>query len=304
MPQLSIMSNECSSYWNVVYMATCTANGKSYVGQTIQGLDTRRKDHLRSARNAKSFLFAKALSKYGEAAFEWSILWTVTDEELEAHPLLLDELEEMTISVNNTLMPHGYNMLAGPRDTNRKRKREEDRDVPKYIHRTTNGYEATYRRHNKQVSHPSLTKEEKLQILTVWLERIKKGERLEKHVRSRKNREDNDLPKYIHSMPGGFIARYEGKSKTTVGEQRTKDEKLKILQDWLIQVQAGEQPQKRLLPRKNKEDAGLPKYIRSIKNGYAVHKNVAGVSKTFNRQTMSMSDKLEAAKEFVAVHTS
>ena len=59
-------------------------------------------------------------------------------------------------------------------------------------------------------------------------------------------------------------------------------------------------------PRKNKDDAHLPKYISSckrkgIKVGYYVnsHPNQKGASKTFSRSEYSMEEKLEMAIEYL-----
>lgn len=300
------MDYDYLTFWNVIYMATCIVNGKSYVGQTTQGLKNRRSEHHRSAKQGKSFLFAKALAKYGEDAFVWTVLWTATDEEVKMG--VLDELEELTITINNTLMPHGYNMILGTKglgDYTRKRKHESDEnELPKYIHRIPGGYEAMYRNQVKKAIGQSRTMEEKLQVVTEWLSLTQQGQRPEKDLRSRKNSEDNDLPKYIHRMPGGLIARYKKQSKTAIGDQRSREEKLQVLQIWLTQVQAGQRPEKKMVVRKRPENVGLPKYISSIKYGYRVHHKVSGQQKVFTDRSMSLDQKLEEAKSFVALHKS
>ena len=49
------------------------SEGKSYVGQTVKGLDARRKEHERSIANPK-ILFHKVLKEKGIDAFKWEIL--------------------------------------------------------------------------------------------------------------------------------------------------------------------------------------------------------------------------------------
>lgn len=71
----------------IVYMATNTTNGKRYVGATRKGLDGRRRSHLRDARRSGRTRdcprFYDAIRKYGNDAFEWTVLATlVTSEEM------------------------------------------------------------------------------------------------------------------------------------------------------------------------------------------------------------------------------
>lgn len=62
---------------SLVYMATNTVNGKRYIGITRNTLPHRRKQHCVSARCATANFckaFYAAIRKYGEDAFEWSVL--------------------------------------------------------------------------------------------------------------------------------------------------------------------------------------------------------------------------------------
>ena len=58
----------------IIYIATCKSSEKSYIGQTIQGLDVRKKKH-RSDSERESTYFARAIRKYGFGSFEWRILY-------------------------------------------------------------------------------------------------------------------------------------------------------------------------------------------------------------------------------------
>lgn len=58
----------------IVYMATNLVNGKRYIGVTTKALDVRRRGHLSNARNGDTRPFTRALRKYGEEAFCWTIM--------------------------------------------------------------------------------------------------------------------------------------------------------------------------------------------------------------------------------------
>jgi group I intron endonuclease len=79
-------------------------NGKGYVGQTVQKLSQRIKDHLRSSSGCKAL--KAALRKYGSDAWEVTILAIVSEDELNAEECRL-------ISELGTLAPSGYNILPG-----------------------------------------------------------------------------------------------------------------------------------------------------------------------------------------------
>lgn len=61
----------------IIYKATLTIFvndsyfSKSYIGQTVQTLDIRKREHARSKRNDK---FHQACKKYSVDAFKWTIL--------------------------------------------------------------------------------------------------------------------------------------------------------------------------------------------------------------------------------------
>lgn len=90
----------------IVYTATNRVNGKVYVGQSILDLQTRRRNHLYSARTGSPFRFHAAIRKYGEESFDWAIVFE-TDDRM----LLLAE-EERVISELGS-MTYGYNARPG-----------------------------------------------------------------------------------------------------------------------------------------------------------------------------------------------
>ena len=88
-----------------IYKITNTANGKSYIGQTIRDAEkTRIRYHFAGRGNQ---LVKRAIEKYGQDAFTYEILY---DGIL---PEFLDMLEIEAIAKFNTLSPHGYNLTTG-----------------------------------------------------------------------------------------------------------------------------------------------------------------------------------------------
>lgn len=64
-----------------IYEVYNTKNGKSYIGLTTNNLDTRKSQHLRSAKAGSNSHFHKALRKYGESAFEWGVVMICSSRE-------------------------------------------------------------------------------------------------------------------------------------------------------------------------------------------------------------------------------
>ena len=62
----------------IIYGSRNIVNGKWYIGQTTVGLENRRRQHLSTARNNNCHtyrcVFHDAIRKYGEDAFEWTVL--------------------------------------------------------------------------------------------------------------------------------------------------------------------------------------------------------------------------------------
>ena len=103
----------------IVYRATCTVNGKSYVGFTGGPLDERRQQHEADAASGRGNcrLFKAALGKHGATRFLWEILFEgVWAEALSAESYYIWQMR--------TLAPGGYNLTTGgeaPRFTNETR---------------------------------------------------------------------------------------------------------------------------------------------------------------------------------------
>lgn len=89
----------------VVYMYTCKANGKSYIGQTWD-IAERQRSHRRAGGGSR--LFHRAVRLHSYEAFEFCLLHEgVADQ---AH---LDILEWLEIRQRETMAPRGYNLMDG-----------------------------------------------------------------------------------------------------------------------------------------------------------------------------------------------
>lgn len=84
-------------------MAT-SPSGKQYVGQTVQTIKDRIRDHKKSSSNCT--LLKKAIKKYGFDNLSWKVI-----EEIPK--FLLNDRETHWIQVLNTLAPNGYNCDTG-----------------------------------------------------------------------------------------------------------------------------------------------------------------------------------------------
>jgi group I intron endonuclease len=91
----------------LVYLIYCSASQKGYVGQTTQTLKRRWQKHCADAQTGSDYLIHKAIRKYGEDAFEISVL-----AEVDNLPDL-DQIEIEQIEKQGTLAPNGYNIKQG-----------------------------------------------------------------------------------------------------------------------------------------------------------------------------------------------
>ncbi len=94
--------------YGIIYKITNRVNGKVYVGQTIQPLKYRKKDHLNCIEKLSRLVLYKAFKKYGKDNFLWEeIDHADTKEEL-------DTKEKHYIEFFNAMdRRHGYNMTFG-----------------------------------------------------------------------------------------------------------------------------------------------------------------------------------------------
>src|SRR5271156_1859401 len=87
-----------------VYLITNIINGKCYVGQTVNSLEFRWRQHQR--QEGCPYLHA-AIKKYGVENFSIEVICEPPTIEL------MNEIEEEYIERYNTLSPNGYNLTKG-----------------------------------------------------------------------------------------------------------------------------------------------------------------------------------------------
>lgn len=79
----------------IVYIARNKINGKCYVGATEKALKERAYGHIYRAKNGKKGIFSSAIRKYGEDAFEWSVIFACRDffDALEWERVLISQIK-------------------------------------------------------------------------------------------------------------------------------------------------------------------------------------------------------------------
>jgi group I intron endonuclease len=90
----------------VIYLITNVANGKKYVGQTLQVATKRWQRHHHLAATGSKTALHNAIRKYGYDAFEFSIIETCSLESV-------NECECYWIAQLDTMAPTGYNLTRG-----------------------------------------------------------------------------------------------------------------------------------------------------------------------------------------------
>lgn len=110
------MSSENAQNYGEIYIIKNFANGKYYVGQTVQSSQERFSQHIREAfakgRKEYDYCLSRGIRKYGKESFDFAIL-------ADKVPIDdLDLIEEHYIDMYQTTNPqYGYNMSIGHRDT-------------------------------------------------------------------------------------------------------------------------------------------------------------------------------------------
>lgn len=97
-----------------IYMIRNIKNDKRYVGQSIQPVEKRFRQHIEAAylegRRAYNTCLSRAIRKHGSDFFEIGVLAEdVPDEDL-------DIVEAHYIDLYNTFFPNGYNKSRGNND--------------------------------------------------------------------------------------------------------------------------------------------------------------------------------------------
>ena len=99
-------------YSGIIYTATNVGNGKVYIGQTIQTLERRQKQHFSAAKNPKKY-FHIALHEEGEQVFEWRVEYLVFRDTSEDLKNALNDKEIIASKTFDSTHPNGYNNRVG-----------------------------------------------------------------------------------------------------------------------------------------------------------------------------------------------
>ena len=92
-----------------IYCHTNKVNGKRYVGQTVDTMEERWKEHVSAAKsNQGARIFGAAIRKYGPDAFDHEILEVIVGTQKE-----VDIAEAKWIVQRGSRAPNGYNLAAG-----------------------------------------------------------------------------------------------------------------------------------------------------------------------------------------------
>lgn len=87
-----------------IYTITNKTDNKTYVGQTVQDVELRWKDHLKRGSNCRYLKYA--INKYGVDNFVFKLVCITFDNKL-------DDMEIQYIEKYNCLVPNGYNLRHG-----------------------------------------------------------------------------------------------------------------------------------------------------------------------------------------------
>lgn len=96
------------AHHGIIYKVTNRANGKVYVGQTVQSLRARKKDHKNGIGKHPQLALYRAFKKYGFETFDWEVIDYATSK------YELDEKEKRYVEqLRVTDRLYGYNMTFG-----------------------------------------------------------------------------------------------------------------------------------------------------------------------------------------------
>lgn len=111
-------AEELNIFSGYVYKITNIINGKIYIGETINNINTRFKQHCTAAVGAKScknFYFYRAIRKHGVSNFKIEELCKITHVDRKIlKELILKEEEKFILEYNS--FGKGYNSTSGGRN--------------------------------------------------------------------------------------------------------------------------------------------------------------------------------------------
>lgn len=105
----------------VIYKIEHIATRRTYIGKA-QNVDRRWWEHLNNVRKGKKHPLYDAIRKYGVDAFNFEVIDTVAEQEVNQREIEL-------IKENNTMYPAGYNLAEGGTGGNTRQGMTEDQKI-------------------------------------------------------------------------------------------------------------------------------------------------------------------------------
>lgn len=90
----------------IVYVARHIASGCCYVGQSVNTLKVRRRQH---EKRCETGMLSQAIHEFGKDAFEWDELWSGDNA------VICNQTEKCWIRELNSIYPNGFNLQSGGR---------------------------------------------------------------------------------------------------------------------------------------------------------------------------------------------
>ena len=108
-------NNKIGKYEGYIYIISNKINDKVYIGQTIESLEKRFRDHVSASKskNKKGVILYNAMQKHGVENFYIEELQKIScDSEKELREKI-NEAERYYIKMYNSQKPNGYNVTSG-----------------------------------------------------------------------------------------------------------------------------------------------------------------------------------------------
>ena len=244
-------------YFGVIYMLT-SPSGHAYIGQTIQDVRLRWRQHELDAEHHRDHCKAlcNAIRAHGFKNFKGEILWRFRYQSKEDLLDILDQAEIEFIDLFRTLHPNGYNMHVGGsfngsgivytdevRDNFSKAKRKyslPDYDLPRNVLYIRNEKHEGFRlniqdKPRYMFVNQNLTLDEKYELVMKKYKEVLDGT-----DQGRKMHSYTNIPKYIsyHESRDCFIVNKPGFPRKQIRSMKfTSDEKLAMAIEYLNSLQ-------------------------------------------------------------------